>query len=50
MPHYPSGGWQLLVPRLLDLIVPATVGCLNNVNVVTISTRIGHSRPTVSSS
>jgi hypothetical protein len=36
MPHYTSGGWQLLVLRLLDLIVPTTVGCLNNVNVVAI--------------
>ena len=45
MPDYPSGRWQLLVLRLLDLIVPATVGGLNNVNVVTISARIGHSEP-----
>lgn len=43
MPDYPSGRWQLLVLRLLDLIVPATVGGLNNVNVVTILARIGHS-------
>jgi hypothetical protein len=34
--HDSPGRWQLLGLRLLDLIVPATVAGLNNVNVVMI--------------
>jgi len=36
MPRLPGRRWQLLVLRLLDLIVPATVGTLNNMDVITI--------------